>query len=162
MDYECDVGYLRSDSGKCVKDESFKEQRKSAQGLDPDQQTMCDAYGYYFVTQGYRKIPGNRCSGGLDLNQYKYTCGYGYLQPIRTLILLITFGVATYFAYPFMLKHGALTLKQMTSTAGKPGNTKKSYSGNLSQAPECLGESDDEDNDVGSQRRPSGAASGAT
>jgi hypothetical protein len=29
---------------------------------------MCDVWGYYTVTQGYRKVPGNRCNGGLDLN----------------------------------------------------------------------------------------------
>lgn len=29
-DYECDLGYMRADTGKCVKDDTFKEPKKSS------------------------------------------------------------------------------------------------------------------------------------
>jgi len=30
--------------------------------------------GYQYVTQGYRKIPGNKCEGGIDLEWIKVSC----------------------------------------------------------------------------------------
>jgi hypothetical protein len=33
---------------------------------------MCDAFGFYTVTNGYRKIPGDKCYGGIDLNPIVY------------------------------------------------------------------------------------------
>jgi len=36
------------------------------------QSEQCQEYGYYEVTQGYRKIPGNICYGGVDLSPYRY------------------------------------------------------------------------------------------
>jgi len=33
---------------------------------------QCDEFGYYEISQGYRKVPGNICYGGIDLNPYRY------------------------------------------------------------------------------------------
>lgn len=113
---------------------------------------MCESQGFYLVSQGYRKIPGNRCIGGLELDPIRYTCHQGYLQFLRTIVLFLTFGMATYFAYPVMAKYTVQFLTQLTASS-KSLAKKSAYSGNLNQAPECLGESDDEDTDVGSKKR---------
>ena len=34
----------------------------------------CAAEGYYYISQGYRKIPGNNCVGGVNLDPIKKPC----------------------------------------------------------------------------------------
>jgi hypothetical protein len=73
MDYECDYGYSRPLGGNAqckldVSDSVWAEASKKRQ----DEQ--CDEYGYYEVTQGYRKIPGNICTGGIQLSPQVYYC----------------------------------------------------------------------------------------
>lgn len=36
MDYECDVGYFRSDDGRCIKDEI--DEKKDSYGLTDEQE----------------------------------------------------------------------------------------------------------------------------
>ena len=164
MDYECDVGYLRTDQNTCVPDPTFK---KSADGLDEDQQAMCDSFGYYTISQGYRKIPGNRCVGGLDMNPtVKYCSTFRGLFNFRTILILAIVGVILYFGWPILEailiilpipdpKEVTKKLKNMLSGSGasKRPNMKE-YTGNFAQAPESiLGESDDDDDDVGKKKR---------
>jgi len=59
QDWECDVGYDRADHsrGNCVPQAGVQINNYNA----PD--TCKD---YYAVTQGYRKVAGNRCEGGIN------------------------------------------------------------------------------------------------
>jgi hypothetical protein len=74
VDFECDIGYHRSEgqSGACqlvtsgMTDEELKAEELARQS------EQCQEYGYYEVTQGYRKIPGNICYGGVNLSPYRY------------------------------------------------------------------------------------------
>lgn len=50
MDYECDVGFYRGETGQCVRDENMSSNAKYNQGLDSDQLAMCDTFGYYTVS----------------------------------------------------------------------------------------------------------------
>lgn len=67
MDYECDVGYYRTEEGTCLKNEDEQEKPLKG-GLTEEQITQCDELGYYTVSTGYRKIPEDLCIGGLDLS----------------------------------------------------------------------------------------------
>ena len=58
MDYECDLGYERNAQGTCV---LIEDAAVKTEGLNADQLSMCESFGYYTVTQGYRKVPGNKC-----------------------------------------------------------------------------------------------------
>lgn len=56
-DWECDFGYIREDNGlgKCVPlDHKYQIQTQKPE--------VC--LDWYFVQNGYRKIPGNMCNGG--------------------------------------------------------------------------------------------------
>lgn len=134
-------------------------------GLTEDQTTMCDAFGYYTVSQGYRKIPGNKCMGGLDLNPYVYSCSaIGGLFTFRNILILAIIAMALYFGWPVIeailimlpipdpkdLKDKFTGLVSRAKQSTKKSSTGKGpgYTGNFNQAPESLGESDDED-DVG-------------
>ncbi len=64
---------------------------------------MCDSFGYYTVTQGYRKVPGNRCTGGLDLNPIVYSCsGLGGLFTLRNVLILAIVVIMLYFGWPII------------------------------------------------------------
>lgn len=58
-DYECDVGFVPSNIGNefhCVAQKEY-----------PDQPLDCKPGSSYIGKSGYRKVPGNRCVGGLNL-----------------------------------------------------------------------------------------------
>ncbi|KAI4178644.1 MAG: hypothetical protein L6R41_008300 [Letrouitia leprolyta] len=61
-DFECDYNFVRSEDGKeCVRD-----------GPLPDPKGACkDGAKKYKASSGYRKIPGNVCEGGVDLEEEK-------------------------------------------------------------------------------------------
>jgi len=63
---------------------------------------MCNEYGYYTVSQGYRKVPGNMCTGGLDLNPYVYSCSPSGIFSFRTLLFLIIIVAVLYFGWPLI------------------------------------------------------------
>jgi len=66
----------------------------------------CEEYGYYEVTQGYRKIPGNICEGGISLEPTRYECSTGgYLASfftLRGLFMLAVVGALCYFGWPII------------------------------------------------------------
>lgn len=64
---------------------------------------MCDTFGYYTVSQGYRKVPGNKCNGGLDLNPYVYSCSaIGGFFTLRNLLIVLIVVVCVYFGWPII------------------------------------------------------------
>jgi hypothetical protein len=64
MDYECDFGYAREmgSLGTC-KLQMTEDQWIKTKEIRKNE--WCEQYGYYEVTQGYRKIPGDICSSGI-------------------------------------------------------------------------------------------------
>ena len=179
MDYECDVGYVKTDQGTCQKDASIEPEELKG-GLTEDQIAQCDHYGYYTVTQGYRKIPGDRCVGGLDLNPTVYSCSYsgmilGFLS-LKSFLSLIIMGAIFYFGWPFIEAlliilpipdpkeykdklMGLFTRTEKKTTTGshrelknrKPQGKAEGYAEGFSEAPQSLEEEedDDEEDDVG-------------
>jgi hypothetical protein len=61
-DYECDMNYVRNKGGKCemVPDPLDAAGHRHMSEKEED----CALEGFYTITQGYRKIPGNQCYGG--------------------------------------------------------------------------------------------------
>lgn len=129
--------------------------------LNEDQIAQCDARGFYTVSQGYRKVPGDRCMGGLDMNPIPYSCSpLGYLSA-RNIIIACVIVVAIYYGWPLI--EGVLIMLPLPDPSdikeklsnmlskGKQAISKSKgkssgYSGNFKEAPESLGESDEEDN----------------
>lgn len=166
MDYECDYGYKRSESGnQCVKEWWNTE---SANGpLTAHQHDQCDLYGFYTVSQGYRKIPGNKCEGGLDLNPTVYSCSVTGLISLKVIVSLVIIGAILYFGWPlFEAVLIALPIPDPKDVKDKvknlfkatPGTRqavkKDQYTKNFNQAPESLGESSDEEDTVKPSSNP--------
>lgn len=82
MDYECDLGYVRDSlkSNTCVKQiiypDDSEKQAKYEQDMKEQLQVEQCAFqgGTYEVSQGYRKVPDNICSGGVQLSPTTYQC----------------------------------------------------------------------------------------
>ena len=101
MDYECDYGYTKEgDSNQCVKEPWFT-QKKEAE-VAAEQQNMCATHGFYTVSQGYRKVPGNKCFGGLDLNPTVYSCSAARLFSLHGLGYFIIICAVLYFGWPII------------------------------------------------------------
>jgi len=100
-DYECDMNYVRNKGGKCeaVPDPlNSREQRHLS-----DKEEDCALEGFYTVTQGYRKIPGNMCYGG-TLDPYRRPCtSFAWLTSIISLksaALIAIVGGGLYYGWP--------------------------------------------------------------
>jgi hypothetical protein len=53
------------------------------------------------ITQGYRKVPGNRCYGGVDRNPETVSCSIvGGFFRFKTIIYLLIVGLACYYGWP--------------------------------------------------------------
>ncbi len=115
-------------------------------------------HGYYQVSSGYRKVPGNKCIGGLDLNPVVYSCSSTSLFSFKALLSIIIIGAILYFGWPIFEaviialpipdpKDVKDKVKSMFKGDNSKGPTAKKdqYSKNFNQAPECLGESSDEE-----------------
>jgi len=108
MDFECDVGYHRAEgsAGTCQKTPSdltdVEEQQKELER----QNEQCAEFGYYEVTQGYRKIPGDICTGGLDVSPYRYDCNYGgyfgSLMSLKGFFMTAIFAAILYIGWPII------------------------------------------------------------
>lgn len=64
MDYACDFGYFRKSDSQGVCELQSEDYTKLASSVAKREEEMCDEYGYYEVSRGYRIIPGNICQGG--------------------------------------------------------------------------------------------------
>jgi hypothetical protein len=168
MDYECDVGYEKAaTTGKCQQIPDYE--KKMTLAIKEDQSAQCETYGYYQITQGYRRIPGNRCYGGLDLNPETYSCSLvGGFFTLRTFLYLAIIGLACYYGWPVIEAliivlpipdpkeiwakvKSCLTgsVQSLSQTSRSASIAKKGpYARDFNQAPDTLGESDEED-DIG-------------
>lgn len=82
-DYECDMNYVRNKGGKCevVPEPLNREGQRHLTEKEED----CALEGFYTVTQGYRKIPGDQCFGG-TLDPYRRPCtSFAWLSSIVSL-----------------------------------------------------------------------------
>lgn len=62
--------------------------------------------GFYYVTQGYRKIPGNKCFGGIKLDPVKKACNsvawMTSVLNLKTIGLSILMAACFYYGWPIL------------------------------------------------------------
>lgn len=170
LDYECDIGYARSEEmgGQCILVETdLTEEELRVEELARQNQ-QCEEYGYYEVSRGYRKIPGNICTGGVDLVPYRYQCSssgrFLSVFSFRNILIISAIGAVCYYGWPMIEaillllpipdpsdakeKMTELGQKAMSMVKGSSNKDRQmgDYTSNF-DAPGTLKNSDDEDDD---------------
>lgn len=133
MDFECDVGYKRTESGQC---EPVKQIT-----VEPPEECS----GYYTVSKGYRRIPGDTCEGGGEYDPIRLACPGGWgIFSFKTLVVLLILGGAYY-----VIAEQEWVMNIYDWITDKASNLKSSdnfkYSRDLGQQNTALGDSDDDE-----------------
>lgn len=103
-DYECDMNYVRNKGGKCeiVPDPLDAAGHRHLSEKEED----CALEGFYTVTQGYRKIPGNQCYGGSQLEPYRRPCtSFAWISSIisfKSMAIIAIVCAALYYGWPII------------------------------------------------------------
>ena len=69
--------------------------------IKENQAAQCESYNYFTVSQGYRKVPGNKCIGGLDLSPTSYSCRTGFVS-FKGVLYFVILALALYFGWPLI------------------------------------------------------------
>ena len=81
-DWECDLGYAREKDGPCKLTNPNKE--------NSDYKPPQNCSSFYFVSQGYRKVAGDTCVGGVNHEPLRIPCpGMGTLSNTNLSVLFI-------------------------------------------------------------------------
>ena len=169
-DYECDMNYIHKDGGRCelLPDPLSSSEQVFQSNKDED----CAIEGFYYDTQGYRKIPGNKCYGGVKLDPVKKACNsVAFITSIvnfKTIGFTVLVAACFYYGLPILeailpknsleFLFSILTFVQGAMSTGfvPPQNDSRSssanYSRNLEAQPAAFMEDDDDsEEDVGAQ-----------
>jgi hypothetical protein len=98
------MNYVRNKGGKCeiVPDPLDAAGSRHLSEKEED----CALEGYYTVTQGYRKIPGNQCYGGTELEPYRRACtSFGWLGSLisfKTIATIALVCACFYYGWPII------------------------------------------------------------
>ena len=175
-DYECDVNYHRNTGGVCDPLPDVGLNRVGGQMLavsGVDKELDCKAEGFYYTSNGYRKIPGNKCYGGVDLDPTQHACSgialIGSVAGGRNFVLGLVIIAVLYYGWPIVeaillmlpipdpkgtletvkgFAGGAVEMVSSAMTTPSRRNQMPSgYSGSLENAPESYLGGDDDDDD---------------
>mmetsp|Transcript_29704 Transcript_29704/g.45285 ORF Transcript_29704/g.45285 Transcript_29704/m.45285 type:complete len:857 (-) Transcript_29704:59-2629(-) len=170
-DYECDMNYILNKAGKC------EEIKDTSQRKQTEQEEDCALEGFYSISQGYRKIPGNKCYGGLKLDPKRKACNsftwFTSLLSSKTFLTLGLLGGILYYGWPIIeaiililpipdpkdqiekvkgmagAATGFVSSQMQTQPRGPQGISRAEYSSNLESAPDAYIEGDDSDDELG-------------
>lgn len=170
------MNYVKNKAGKCemVQDPFKGSEARHQSEKDED----CAIEGFYYLTQGYRKIPGNKCYAGVKLDPVKKPCsGMAFVQSLfnlKTIGMLGLLGAVFYYGWPILeaimhvlpisgpnigvnldsVKNVAASAQGFVSSTISSATTSaqrpSGYSQNLDQQPEAfMNEDDDSEEDIG-------------
>jgi len=71
-DYECDMNYVRTKGGQC--EPVADPLKRHGQRILSEKEEDCALEGFYSISKGYRKIPGDMCYGGVQLDPVRKPC----------------------------------------------------------------------------------------
>jgi hypothetical protein len=172
-DYECDMNYQKNAGGDCEKIPDPLNKFGARQVSEKEED--CALEGFYYDSTGYRKIPGNMCYGGLNLEPSKRACSsFIWLSSIfksKAIIIVAVLAVALYYGWPIIeavilvlpipdpknsldtMRNAANSANELVSGALTSNNNRPpgDYSQNFDAEPEAYinGDGDNSDEDIG-------------
>jgi hypothetical protein len=136
MDFECDSGYKRSESGQC---ETVKNMP-----IEPPE----DCSGYYSISKGYRRIPGDTCEGGGEYDPILLACPNTWtIFSFRTFMILLLLGGAYYVITEsdWIVNLFDWVNSKWSNLQSGANNDNYKYSKEMGSLPESVGDSDDDE-----------------
>lgn len=101
------MNYVRNAGGSCehIADPTGKINDWQKYDMEKD----CEAEGFYYKNQGYRKIPGDECHNGVQYDQTRHPCGafssmhekFGKVN-ISKVVLGVLIVAAVYYGWPII------------------------------------------------------------
>ena len=108
-DFQCDIGYHRIEPGDPCTPISSKYESTSP----PE-----NCVGYYKISRGYRKIPGNICKGGYKFDPILVACPYNkFLYAIKVILIICVIGAIIGFI-AFIVINSDLSLNDVLEGLG--------------------------------------------
>ena len=108
-DFQCDIGYHRVEPGDPCTPISNKYESTSP----PE-----NCVGYYKISRGYRKVPGNVCKGGYKFDPILVACPYNkFLYAIKILLIICVIGAIVGFIV-FIIINSDLSLNDILEGLG--------------------------------------------
>jgi hypothetical protein len=93
-DYECDYGFHRTDINEpCTPMGGMNETERNK---PPE-----NCHGYYTVSRGYRKVPGNKCVGGVTYEPIVIPCSNTFFSFFSIAVFLILVAILAFLVYNF-------------------------------------------------------------
>ena len=103
-DYQCDMGYQREDVGMpCTSlknNMSVLIYNKSVSFVNSSEiRAPKNCYGKYYISKGYRKIPGDTCVKGIEFDPIEFKCpffmnfGIGFVFIFFVVLIILVVGV---------------------------------------------------------------------
>jgi hypothetical protein len=106
------MNFVRNRGGQCehVPDPLNPDGTKT----NPDKEADCAAESFWNENQGYRKIPGDQCRGGVNLDPIKHDCGgaiaavedsVGFITrlfKLKKLVMYAIIGACVYYGWPII------------------------------------------------------------
>lgn len=144
-DYDCDYYFVKKygqERVECVPGTSPEAQEQIEKSKLPPRR----CYSYYNETRGYRKVAGNTCVGGVDLNPIKQSCP-STVSFVGVLILFFFLGILISFIGVFLYRNSP-TLQALANPNRRPTKSSNIGYNTLSQNEnEVFGLDDEEDDD---------------
>lgn len=99
-DFECDLGYSKNEAENvCVREEGY---------VEPDHSKHCR--DYYYISRGYRRIPGNQCQDNKAYDPIKVSCPMSHEFGFVLGILMLG-GLAVLCCIGCLLSNGSMTIE---------------------------------------------------
>jgi hypothetical protein len=141
-DFECDFYYVRKD-GQCIPKNTPEAQEQIENFKLPPRR----CYGTYNETKGYRKLAGNSCQGGVDLNPVVKPCP-STISFLGVMILLLFLGILFSFTGVFLYRNSP-AIQELLNPSRRPSRSSPGVAYNtISQnESDIFGLDDEEDED---------------
>lgn len=85
-DWECDIGFERKGKGPCIEIKTLHMNKLN------NSEEPIDCVNFYYLTQGYRKVAGDACIGGIDHSPIKIPCSRNNKLNSSNIFILLILG----------------------------------------------------------------------
>ena len=128
-DYECDFGFTRSAPGEPCISIHKKPEDKDKDTLDTQILAAPEiCHGYYKISRGYRKVPGNTCINGVKFDPILIPCPYsGIFAGLGIVFFIIIIAVLIVIIYFVFNNYSSSMIPSNSGSRISSNSNKRDY-----------------------------------